>query len=102
MMARHAEIASAAGEIVEQFADYDDEFGLHQALVGDETFGTLALLKKELAIQAKYGDLEGDVETHAEQAADAIDAALDARASQLKALPKCTAATPCVEDGDRE
>lgn len=84
-MVRASEQRGAADELVDQYADYDDEFEYHQALVADETFGTLALVKTQLAIQDKYGDLEDDVDAHAAEAAEEIDAALDARAEQVRA-----------------
>jgi len=82
-MVRTSEARSAAEEFADQYADYGDEYEYHQALVTDESFGTLAFIKKQLAIQDKYGDLAGDVEAHTDQAADEINAALDARAEQI-------------------
>lgn len=84
MMVRASEQRGAADEIVDEYADYDEEFEYYQALVADEAFGTLALVKKQLAIQRKYGDLSDDVEGHAIRSAKEATAALEARAKEVR------------------
>lgn len=83
MMVHAAEQRGAADDVVEQYADYSDDHELHRALMADEQFGTLALIKKQLDVQATYCCPTGEVEDYADQAADAINAALDARAEQI-------------------
>lgn len=82
-MVRTSERRGAAEDVVEQYADYDDEYVYHQTLIADDQFGTLALIKQQLAVQDKYGFLRGDVKEHADRAAEEIATALDARAEQL-------------------
>jgi len=84
-MAKQHQVRRAAGEFVDEFADHDEEFELHQALVSDETFGTLCHCLRELNIQARYGDdPSAAVEDHADTAADKLRGAMESRAAQLR------------------
>jgi hypothetical protein len=83
-MVRVSEVRGAADDVVGEFIDSDEEYDLYQELVADEQFGELAFVKNQLAIQDKYADLEGDVDAHTDRAADALDAALEARVEQIR------------------
>lgn len=79
-MAQLSQVRSAAGDHVDDYADIDEDFEYHQALVGDEQFGTIAFCYDEL-MACRFRD---DVVRRTDQAADRLQWALDARAEQIR------------------
>ncbi|WP_323192431.1 hypothetical protein [Halostella sp. PRR32] len=81
-MVQRRQTHEAAGEFVEEFADYDEEFDYHQRLVADEQFGVIAFQLSTLDVYE--GEFEGHVGTFAGGAREKLKLALEERAAQLR------------------
>lgn len=82
-MAQIADVQDAALKRVGEFADYDKEFDYHQALICDESFGTIAFCIEELQLIGKYGRVSEEVKGDVVESLDDLESALDTRATEV-------------------
>lgn len=76
-----------ASRRVEEFADEVTEYELYHAIVGDETFGTLAAVSEELYVLEQYlytPSHDSETGSHIEISREHVEDALHARAVDLK------------------